>query len=292
MKPRISDRGGCRALAGNLVPAALLLLCLTGTAPAQIVAPAGRTLFNRAIMVRSFVRVDNFDRGAAGESMRRIINTYALVWGAYPNLSMSFVAPLVSLRRDSPDPSAVTATRTGFGDGAVFARYDLWRKNVPGGFTRLSPEIGVRLPTGGAFSTGAAQPVGALIFSHVRDPHWLIADAQFTYPTTNDDGVRRGNRWRYDVAYLHRLLPRGGLGNRSLYLVLEMNGEHVRRTLRNGTAVADSGGNLVLLSPGIQFIPNRRFVIEFSLPAPVVRGLNGVQMKPRLSFLAGIRWLF
>ena len=37
-----------------------VMLWLPGAAQAQIVAPGGRTLFNRAVMVRSFVRIDNF----------------------------------------------------------------------------------------------------------------------------------------------------------------------------------------------------------------------------------------
>ena len=131
-------------------------------------------------MVRGFVRVDSFSKGPTGESRRRILNSSALIWGAYPHLSMSFVAPLVTVQSDAPGFPGRNLTTTSFADSAVFARYDLFRKSVPGGHTRLSPEIGVRVPTGGAFSTGAAEPIGALIFSHVRDPHWLIADAQFT----------------------------------------------------------------------------------------------------------------
>jgi hypothetical protein len=52
---------------------------------AQIVAPAGRTLFNRTVMIRSFVRIDNFDQDAPGHHVRRFINPYSVVWGAYPN---------------------------------------------------------------------------------------------------------------------------------------------------------------------------------------------------------------
>lgn len=265
---------------------------LPAPASAQIVAPAGRTLFNRAVMVRSFVRIDNFAEGVPGQRVRQVINPYAVVWGAYPNLSMTFVAPLVSVQSDNglnPDQDFTTSS---FGDGAVFARYDLLRKNVPHGYTRLSPEIGVKVPSGGVFSTGSTDPIAALIFSHVRDPHWLIADAQFTYTTTGDDGLRLGNRWNYDVAYLYRLLPWGRLGIPALYLVLEMNGEHVRRARLSGTVLADSGGNLVFLSPGIEFQPSARLVLEFSSPIPVGRDLNGNQLRPTSSYIVGLRWLF
>ncbi len=143
-------------------------------------APGGRTLFNQAVMFRSFVRIDNFDEGVPGLRVRRVVNPYAVVWGAYPHLSLSFVAPLVSLQSEAPNLPARDFTTTSFADSAVFARYDLLRKVVPGGYTRLSPEIGLKAPSGGAFGTGSTDPHGALILSHIRDPPWLIADAQFT----------------------------------------------------------------------------------------------------------------
>lgn len=265
---------------------------LPSAVKAQIVAPGGRTLFNRAVMVRSFVRIDNFAEGIPELRVRRVTNPYAVVWGAYPNLSMTFVAPLVALQSDDPNLPDRDFTTTSFGDGAIFARYDLFRTNVRGGFTRLSPEIGLKVPSGGVFSSGSTDPIGALIFSHVRDPHWLIADAQFTYTTTGDDGLRRGNHWNYDLAYLYRLLPRSGLGIPSVLLVLELNGEHVRRARVNGVPLADTGGNLLFLSPGIEFIASNRLVVEFSSPIPVGRDLNGSQMRPTSSFIVGFRWLF
>jgi len=278
-----------RGLAGLGVGAALL--ALAGTAQAQIVAPAGRTLFNRTVMIRSFVRIDNFAEGVPGR-VRTIVNPYAVVWGAYPNLSLTFVAPLVTLQSESVNDPTRDFTTTSFADGAVFARYDLLRKNVPRGYTRFSPEVGVKIPSGGAFSTGSTDVVGALIFSHWRDPHALIADTQFTFTTTGDDGLRVGNQWNYDVAYLYRLLPREGLGIPALYLVVEMNGAHARRARLNGTKLAASGGDLVFISPGVEFQPTSRLLLEFASPIPVGRDLNGDQLRPTSSFLLGVRWLF
>ena len=75
-------------------------------------------------------------------------------------------------------------------------------------------------------------------------------------------------------------------------LVLELNGEHVRRARLNGMQLPDTGGNLLFLSPGIEFIVSNRLVLEFSLPVPVGRDLNGSQIKPSSSFIIGFRWLF
>lgn len=279
-----------RTLAGIIV--AVIFLGGPGTTEAQIVAPAGRTLFNRTVMIRSFVRIDNFAEGVPGLRVRSFANPYAVVWGAYPHLNLTFVAPLVTVQsRDRSDPSR-NFTTTSFADGALFARYDLLRKNVPRGYTRLAPEAGIKVPSGGAFSSGSTDAVGALIFSHWRDPHAFFADAQFTYTTTGTDGLRLGNRWNYDAAYLYRLLPWKSLGIPALFLVVEMNAEHVRRARLNGTRLANTGGNLVFLSPGVEFQPTNRLLLEFSSPIPVGRDLNENQLRPTSSYILGVRWLF
>jgi hypothetical protein len=259
---------------------------------AQIVAPAGRTLFNRTVMVRTFVRIDNFSEPAPGRRVRQFVNPYAVVWGAYPNLNLTFVAPLVIVNSENRSDPSQDFTRASLADGLIFVRYDLLRKNAPGGFTRLSPEVGVKVPSGGAFSTGSTDPIGTLNFTHVRDPHWLIADVQFTYSTTGDNGVRMGNRWNYDVGYLHRVFPRRGLGVPFVLLVLELNAEHVRQTRIQGAKRSDTGGNLLFLSPGVEFQPTNRLLLEFSAPIPIVRDLNGIQLRPSSSFVIGVRWLF
>ncbi len=279
-----------RTLAGIILVAALL--CLPGAAQAQIVAPAGRTLFNHGMMVRSFVRIDNFSEPVPGLRLRRITNPYAFIWGAHTNWSVSVVAPLVSFDSNSRDFPAQDFTTTGFGDARIFVRFDAWVRDVPGGSTRLSPEFGVKVPSGGTFSTGSTDVIAGLVFSHVRDPHWWIADVEFTKTTTGDGGLRRGNLWRYDLAYLYRLWPRDGMGIPNVMVVLELNGESRDFARVGGIQLSDSGGNLLFFSPGVEFIVTNRTVLEFSTPIPIRRDMNGIQPKPSSSFIVGVRWLF
>ena len=66
-------------MAGRLTQLTALFICLAGAANAQIVAPAGRTLFDRAVMVRSCVRMDSFSKvprvGQRGASIKRFRNS-------------------------------------------------------------------------------------------------------------------------------------------------------------------------------------------------------------------------
>ena len=267
--------------------AALLFAVLAAGSPiyGQIVAPAGRTLFNEGLLVRTLVRWDSFEDSESGEDFSRLRNIYALVWGARPHLSLSLVAPLVRVTRGG-------VSRSGSADASVFARYDVLRRTVPGGYTRLAPELGVKLPTGGLFGSGSTDLIGGLVLSHVRDPDWWIADVQLTLPGVGDEGIGAGDRARFDLAYLRRVLPRNSVGVPMVLAVFELSGVSVGNTTRRGSTVGDSGGDLLTFAPGIEYIVGRRLVLEASVPLPIYERLRGGQPKPGPSVILGVRWLF
>jgi hypothetical protein len=267
--------------------AAFLLAVIAAGSPAyaQIVAPAGRTLFNEGLLIRTLVRLDTFEESQGGGALRRLGSTCALLWGARPHLSLSLVTPFVRATQGG-------ASRTGSADASVFARYDVLRRSVPGGYTRLAPELGIKLPTGGAFGMGGTDVIGGLVFSHVRDPDWWIADVQLTLPGPGDGGVRAGDRVRFDLAYLRRVQPQDGMGVPMTLVVFELSGVSVEETMRRGTGVRNTGGDLLTFAPGVEYILGRRLVLEASVPIPIYERLKGKQPSPELSVIVGMRWLF
>ncbi|MBI1940510.1 MAG: hypothetical protein HYS33_03260 [Acidobacteria bacterium] len=259
---------------------------------AQIVAPSGRTLFNKNVMVRCLTRVDFFNEPAPGLNVRSFAVPCMFVWGFHRDTNLIVVAPFAVLDVDQRAGGEVSEkTSAGFGDGLIQVQYDgFYKKNVPKGFTRVGGQFGVKVPTGrSGFTSDSVDYLFTVIFSRVRDRNWLIADSQFTLTTENGSGIKPGSRWNYDLAYLYRLSP---LEGKNLFLVLEANGEMVGRTRVQNHRLADSGGNLFFLSPGVEFLPTRRLVMEFSVPIPFVKDLNGRQLEPKLSLIAGIRFLF
>ena len=210
----------------------------------------------------------------------------ALVWGARPNLSLSFVAPMVRVEAEGQD------SRSGFADSRVFARYDLFRKDRVGGTTRLAPEIGIKLPTGGTFGNGSVDVSAGLIFSHIKDPNWFIADAQFTQTGEGDESFESGDSWRFDVAYLRRVFPRSGAGVPMVLAVLELSSERTGMARRGVLQLEDTGGRITTLSPGIEAVVSRSLVLEFSVPIAIDTDLNGQQAEPSVSGIVGFRWLF
>ena len=258
---------------------------LTAPIQAQIVAPAGRTLFNRGLLVRTLLRLDELSGGGPAAAERRWVQSAAVVWGVKRDLSLTAVLPYVAVEGSG-------STVEGFGDAALFARYDLWRRNVRAGTTGLSGELGLRLPTGGTFGDGSTDPIATLIFSHVRDPHWWIADLQVETPTTGDRGLRHGDRWSLDLAYLARMLPRRGLGTPAVYMVLELHGETRERSRRDGAVLGSTGGDLLSFSPGVELILGRRWILELAAPIPLERGAHGNPPEPSAGLILGFRRLF
>jgi len=278
----------------------------------SILAPAGRTLFHRASLVRSFTEIDRFSLNSDGTSVEgtEYVNPLAVVYGFRPNWEAIAVLPYVVA-----DVTTRTAGQTreqslnGLADAQFLVQYDgLYSKNAPGGLTRLSGVFGVQAPTGAErFSTRAYEYTGGLIFeTGARLRYFLTSDFQYTVATRNDQGVSAGNSAQFDAVPAYFLIAReetpknarwarkarDRLFRNGAFLILEFNGAwHANATL-HGADIANTGGATLRISPGIQYFPSQRLLFEFSAPLPAVTELNGIQPDPKTSFLVGFRYLF
>ena len=73
------------------------------------------------------------------------------------------------------------------------------------------------------------------------------------------------------------------LPGRNLFLLLELNGVSTARAERAGQTVRNSGGHLLFLSPGIQYLPIPPLILEGSVQVPIYRDFNGRQLAPDYS---------
>jgi len=263
-------------------------------------------------LVRSFAEIDHFSLDANGTSVHgtQYIMPLALIYGFYPRWTVIVAQPYVVT-----DVTMRTANQThhqslnGLADTQFFVQYDgLYSRNSPGGLTRLSGVFGLQAPTGARrFSTGAFEYTGGLIFEKaVRLKYFFTGDFQYTFSTVNGRGVSVGDSARFDAVPAYFLisrqrLPAGAGWARKAYdrifrngafLILEFNGSWHAHATNQGAETPNTGGTTLMISPGIQYFPSRRLVLEFSIPIPAVRELNGVQPKPNTSFLVGLRYLF
>jgi len=202
------------------------------------------------------------------------------------------------------DKAGVTERQktTGFGDASLSLKYLVFQRDALKETKRATVVGGIKLPTGNDDKKGLPRPfqLGSGSFDYhlgstftwVKGRGSVNADFLYTFKT-EAGGFRFGDTMKYDLALGFRLLPvvYRTYPAKQLNIYLEFNGLYARRNDVNGASVQDSGGNTVLISPGIQFIPGRTLIFEASLQLPLIEDLNGTQLETDYTFLAGFRWL-
>ncbi len=180
-----------------------------------IIAPGGRTLFHRGTLIRSFLQVEHLSLGADGQSeeVTRYVAPLAIVYGFYPKWTVIAILPYMSVDRTNRMGGKTTAMNlNGLPDSRLLVQYDgLYSRNSPGGLTRLSGVFGLQLPSGAdRFSTGAVAYTAGLIFEKaMRLKYVFTADFQYTFTTENTQGLKMGNRARFDVVPAYFLITEG-----------------------------------------------------------------------------------
>lgn len=211
--------------------------------------------------------------------------------------------PYTEKRRKVEDGlSTERLTNSGFGDLSLNLKYLFYQKDAPRQSTRAVFLGGLKLPTGEDDKKGLPPTLQdgsgsydyslGLVVSRFKRRTGISSDLVYTFKTEAND-FEFGDTLNYDLALGYRLIPAvyETYPAKQLNLYLELNGTYARKDEAGGQKVADSGGNTLFLSPGIQFIPWRTFLVEASFQIPVLQDLNGDQLETDYAVLAGFRWL-
>ena len=195
----------------------------------------------------------------------------------------------------------------GFGDLAMAVKLGIFQRDRPNLTTRAALFGRLKLPTGDddavgpggqllpkslQLGTGSVDTSAGLILTHSVGPLGLSGDVIYDF-NTDSGGFAFGDVLHYDVALGYRILPRiyRTYPAKQINLYLEANGTWSRRNTLQGNPLADSGGPLLLLSPGVQFIPWSSFLVEATYQVPVWQELNGAQLGFDPTLKLGLRWL-
>ncbi|MBL4818835.1 MAG: transporter [Deltaproteobacteria bacterium] len=187
----------------------------------------------------------------------------------------------------------------GIGDLTFFGKFNIFQQDRHQETFRVAGKIGTTFPTGtfGVASpqlgTGSVNPFIILIATKLWRRFGLNADVGYQ-AMTEVNGLKRGDLLRYDLAGSFRLLPwvYKTYPSHQLNLMLELNGAYTRQAYKDGKFEPNSGGNILFVSPGIQYIYDS-VIVEASvqIPIPGASFVNGKQMKTDFAALLGIRWL-
>ena len=278
-----------------------LLAAIHADGYGQINSPGARTLFARNFLYRSDWRVTRLSKLLSdGDEVEDPLNreVSVLVWentfvyGLPHNVMAVGILPVVTRSTSVTFEGQRDSSRdTGVADPMFLLQYDgLYRKNRPGGSTRLAGFFGVEPPWGQEpFSTDATEFVPGLIFTHSTLRWFFNGDLQWV-ATTEANGIDAGDVLQVDASLMYRLLTYPERND--LFLVFEVNSFSESKAERNGVEIDDTGGNTVFVSPGVEFFLRRNLILEFSAQIPVHQDLNGTQLARDWVLVTGFRFLY
>lgn len=234
------------------------------------------------------------------------------VWGATRDLTLGITQPFLErrLRFDGPAGERRAISAAGPGDLTAVGVYRFFRRDVERGTTQLSFIGGLKLPSGATdvedsnlprltgrpdtrlppslqLGSGSVDGLVGLAGFHNTDRLSFYAGVQGKLNTEGAQDFQAGNSVFYDLAADYVLLPQ-----RNMFVVLELNGVSTSRAEQAGRTVRDSGGQLLFISPGLQYLPLPYLILETSVQVPIYRDLNGRQLAPDWSVVVGVRYLF
>ena len=301
---------------------AMLLTLHPAVAVAQIFGAGARTEFISGFGLRSFGAVETRDRlrtngtdavDSTGTKVRVRTTPIAVVYGLRSRLSLVAVLPFVdkqlSLSGGAAESSqSFSASARGLGDALFLTKWRVFKRDQPLGTFRLATEFGVKAPTGAhdledgdgqrlpaalQRGSGSWDPVANLLMIYVPAAgrgRWTLTGDIGIRLTTEANAVEVGNQVSYDGMVKYRVHPLTHPG-RDTFLLLELNGRWQDQTRVAGGIASDSGGHILYVSPGVQFLLRRNLILEGGVHVPVMHDLNGTQLAPGMRVLAGVRYI-
>ena len=231
-----------------------------------------------------------------------------LPFAPHQRLTTTVKIPLTYKRmRDPGGTSGGGYAEGGIGDLGLSAKFAFFVRNRFAGTTRVALILGASLPTGSTnaktndglpaprpfqLGTGAFSGGATIVTTIVRNRWGLSAAVGHTRHGADDD-FRFGAVTRYDLAVSIRVPEEvATLRTRTMQLYLEWNGSIRQRATSGGSELADTGGHVGYLSPGIQWVLLPRLLIEGSLQIPLLQDHNGSQPDYGVRPALGARFLF
>ena len=269
-----------------------------------IVAQSARTVdFNGQAFVPRYIHVEKSGGGSELDVDVALLN---FVFGVNEDFTVRLGLPYVTKRLDQPG-SAPTLNWEGLGDAPLLGKYRFYQKTGRGETTEAAALFGLELPTGrdGVSDQGMTLPqplqpgsgsLDAILggaFTRV-DGRWLLNADLIAKLNSEANDFRFGNEVRADIGGQYRIHPARyeRFDQLTVNLVAELNGSWAGHDRQGGSSVPDSGGSKLFVTPGVQVILNRYFLLEAAVQVPVVMDLNGDQLEEDFVSIVGIRARF
>ena len=269
-----------------------------------IVTESGRTVdFNGQAVVPRYIHVE---KSGSGADLAVDVAVTNVVFGLNKNFTVKLGIPYVTKRLDRPG-AAPTLRSEGLGDVPLVGKYRFYQKTGLGETTEAAAIFGFELPTGrdgvsdgGILLPAPLQPgsgsLDAILGGAITrvDGRWLVNADLIAKINSEASNYRFGNVLRADVGGQYRVHPAryDRFDQLTVNLVAELNSVWLGRDRLDGASVEASGGLKLFVTPGIQVILNRYFLVEAAVQIPVVMNLNGSQLEEDYVAIVGLRARF
>lgn len=230
--------------------------------------------------------------------------SHAFLVGSYgitDDITLSLKFPYIYLddikeaHADEPDEVHVHGDSEGIGDFSLLGQYRFFNSNS----WEASFILGLEFPTGQTdehdiederFSTefqpgsGSWDPFGGIAVQKKFGKVGLYGSLLYSIATEGAQDTNLGDMLSYNAAVSYTPLA----GDLLWDLILELNGEFKQKQDIDGIDDPNSGGNVLLLSPGTRLSWNRRWTLFCSLGVPIVQDWNGIQNDLNYRVLTGV----
>lgn len=244
--------------------------------------------------VRTFGRVIRLTSDAQDREVTALVTPLAVPYNFTDGFQVAGIFPLVHahLYTNGPDFSSF-----GLGDIQFFAKYVFYKHDAKNKTVRAAARVNIKLPTGDeneipALGTGSLDYSFAAVGGWIRHRVGVFLEGVYGLNTSKDER-NFGNSVSYNLSVGYRVLPAvyESYPSPQLNAFLEINGTTIAENEVNGVNDANSGGTTIFLSPGLQYIGGRLWLVEASFQYPIVDEPKGIQLGTDWTVSLGFRVL-
>jgi len=257
----------------------------------------GKAAMVRVMVVRKSQLYQDGEK--ISDSLQREVNGIMFPIAVPYNITSDFLVggmiPLINVQAKSLSGSS---SSFGLGDLSLFAKYLVVQIDGLQETFRIIGKGSVKLPTGNknltpSLGTGTIDYSLGAVGAWIGKRFGVYGDVSYSLNGTSD-GYKLGNSLNYNVSLGFRALPAvyETYPTEQWNLYLELNGKYTVKDEVNEQKLSNTGGNVLFISPGVQYIPSREYILEASVQIPIHQKPNGTQLGTNLIALLGVRVLF
>ncbi len=286
------------SLIALILISAAAVLDIESSHAAPIFSPSPRTQFFQGTAFRAFGKFQRFEGG--GNKLDAWTVPAIFSYAPVADASLTLTVPYVDKHFET---SNQTYDAHGLGDMTLLGKYRFYRRDLPFGRDQIAVLGGLELPTGSTqkgpgiqaapplqLGSGSVDTIIGIAASTTRKKYSIETALRGKINSEAKD-VRFGNVLFYDLAFAYQLYPAWPKSFSQLNLLIELNG---RTSGDNeiGDETRPTGGTVLFVSPGIQYILNQNFLVEIGAQLPVVQDFPDQALEPGYSLLWGARYIF